>query len=65
MDGHEAALLRANVAFRAVAVPAGTHVVEMRYRPRALPLGLGLSATAVILGLGLMLRSRLGRTVSP
>ena len=65
VDGREVALLRANVAFRAVAVPAGTHVVEMRYRPRALPLGLGLSAAAVILGLGLMLRSQLGRAVPP
>src|SRR5204862_318774 len=33
VDGRPAPLLRANVAFRGVAVPAGRHVVEQVYRP--------------------------------
>jgi hypothetical protein len=47
VDGGSVALLRANVAFRAVAVPAGRHLVEMRYRPATLPWGLGLTALGI------------------
>jgi hypothetical protein len=54
IDGSAAPVVPANVLFRAVAVPAGRHQVEMRYRPAA-PLwgawltALGLSVTAVLL----------------
>ncbi len=44
VDGVPTGLLRADVGFRAVAVPAGRHRVEMRYRPPALLVGLSLSA---------------------
>jgi membrane protein YfhO len=47
VDGRESAIVRANVAFRAVAVEAGRHTVEMRYRPRELILGAALSALAL------------------
>jgi hypothetical protein len=54
VDGRPAPLLRANVAFRAVAVPAGRHAVEMVYRPAAALAGLAASAiTAVALLVGL------------
>jgi len=43
VDGRPVPLLRANVAFRAVAVPAGRHTVEMVYRPTAALAGLVLS----------------------
>ena len=33
VDGARAPILRANLGFRAVAVPAGPHEIEMRYRP--------------------------------
>jgi hypothetical protein len=33
VDGREVPLLRANVTFRAVEVPAGRHTVEFRFRP--------------------------------
>jgi hypothetical protein len=54
VDGADARLLRANVAFRAVAVPAGRHRVEMVYRPR--PALAGLVATAVTLAAALVAR---------
>ncbi len=58
LDSTPVALLRANTAFRAVAVPPGEHVVEMRYRPGTFRLGLGLAgATALVLTLA-MLRER-------
>lgn len=46
VDGRHAELLRANVAFRAVALEAGRHMVEFSYRPRALLVGCALAATA-------------------
>jgi len=49
VDGEAAPLLRANVAFRAVAVPAGRHVIEMVYRPRAVSLGLALTLLTLAL----------------
>jgi hypothetical protein len=49
IDGRDAPLRRANVAFRAVAVPAGRHVVEMVYRPRAVSLGLALTLLTLAL----------------
>jgi uncharacterized membrane protein YfhO len=51
VDGRPASLLRANVAFRAVAVPAGRHRVESVYRPPAVSLGLALSAASAALAL--------------
>ena len=51
VDGRPATLLRANVAFRAVAVPAGRHLVESSYRPRAVSLGLAVSAASAALAL--------------
>jgi hypothetical protein len=44
LDGVPAEILRANFGFRAVAASAGTHRVEMVYRPRPLVLGLVISA---------------------
>jgi len=51
VDGKQAPLLRANLAFRGVVVPAGEHVVEMHYRPASRRRGLWLAAVAVV-GLG-------------
>jgi len=48
VDGESAAIVPTNHALRGVAVPAGTHTVEMRYEPRSLQIGLWISgATAV------------------
>jgi hypothetical protein len=46
VDGAAAPLLRANVAFRAVRVPAGPHVVEFRYRPLSVIAGGAVSIVA-------------------
>jgi hypothetical protein len=55
LDGRRVELLRANVAFRAVAVGAGRHRVEMRYRP-ALPWGLVVTGLAITAGLAAVAR---------
>jgi hypothetical protein len=57
VGGREGPLLRANVAFRAVAVPAGRHSVELRYRPRPVLEGLALSL-ASLLAVGAIVLSR-------
>jgi hypothetical protein len=54
LDGAPAAVLRANVLFRGVRVPAGRHLVEMTYLPPAIPwgmaaAGLGLALVAFLL----------------
>jgi hypothetical protein len=61
IDGRAAALLRANTIFRAVPAPAGHHIVECVYRPRAVMIGGAVSLTTVLLiGLfgALMARAR-------
>lgn len=54
LDGVPQALLRANVAFRAVRVPEGRHVVELRYRPRAVIAGGVVSGAALVVAAGLL-----------
>jgi hypothetical protein len=58
VDGHVAPLLRANLTFRAVPVPAGHHVVEMVYRPAEVTLGATLSAVTLVLLSAAFIRSR-------
>lgn len=50
VDGRPAEVSRANLAFRAVEVPAGTHVIEYVYRPPWMLAGLCLSAGAAVFG---------------
>lgn len=47
VDGSEAPVLRANLAFRAVPVPSGRHVVELVYRPLSVTAGLLLSVATL------------------
>ncbi len=47
IDGRSARLLRANVAFRAVALPPGRHAVEFVYRPPAVTAGFALAGLAL------------------
>jgi hypothetical protein len=55
VDGEPARVLRANVAFRAVAVAPGQHRVEMRYRPRGVLVGFGLSAMTALVTLAVVI----------
>lgn len=48
IDGVAAPILRADYAFRAVAIPPGRHRVEFRYRPATVRVGGILSAAAVV-----------------
>jgi hypothetical protein len=48
VDGKERPVVRANVAFRAVAVPPGRHAVEFAYRPRAVAAGTAISGVAIL-----------------
>ena len=49
VDGEEAAIWRANVAFQAVEMPAGRHVVELVYVDRAFRFGCALSLAGLAL----------------
>jgi hypothetical protein len=62
VDGHATPLLRANFAFRAVAVPAGRHVVEMAYRPWTALAGLVLSAPTLVMAVTFLAWPRQPRT---
>lgn len=64
VDGAERPILRAEGAFRAVAVPAGDHEVRMRYRPASFTLGLattGVALLACAAALATALRAHTGR----
>jgi hypothetical protein len=67
LDGRPAPLLRADIAFRGVFLPAGRHLVEMVYRPRPVVIGAGLSflSLVAILGLGFVARARGARGSLP
>ena len=61
VDGGAAPVYRANGAFRAVSVPAGRHLIEMRYRPARVAVGLLVSALTGLAGLAIVLGRRRGR----
>jgi hypothetical protein len=49
IDGKHARIYRANLAFRAVSVPAGAHTVEFRFRPPSARQGMIASAFFLVL----------------
>jgi uncharacterized membrane protein YfhO len=48
VDGRSMPIEHANVAFRAVQVPAGNHLVEFTYRPSSVRIGEVLSLVAAL-----------------
>ncbi|HKJ02698.1 MAG TPA: YfhO family protein, partial [Longimicrobiales bacterium] len=62
VDGRPAGIHRANGFFRAIAVPAGTHEVVFRYRPRAVVVGAWISAVSVLVCLNVFLLGRRRRS---
>ncbi|MFN7951883.1 MAG: YfhO family protein, partial [bacterium] len=46
IDGRDAPVLRADLALRAVPIPAGTHTVVLRYRPRSWIAGIAVTLVA-------------------
>jgi hypothetical protein len=60
VDGRAAPIRPAWVAFRAVYVPKGRHVVIFRYRPAGFGPGLALSAGGLLLATGLLFWPRRG-----
>jgi hypothetical protein len=63
VDGRRAEIQPADVAFRAVAVPAGRHTVAFEYNPLSVRVGGALSlAGLVAIALGLLLTRRRTRT---
>jgi len=54
VDGQPATLHRANLAFRAVPVPAGQHTVAFRYEPWSVRVGLALTALAGCIIVGML-----------
>ena len=48
LDGEPVRILRANLDFRAVVVPAGIHEIEMRYRPASFRTGILLAGLSVL-----------------
>lgn len=64
LDGSETPILRANLAFRGVAIPAGVHLVEFLYDPASFRYGSWISLVAlafVLCGLAVSLPRRFNR----
>jgi uncharacterized membrane protein YfhO len=53
LDRHPPAVLRGDVLFRVVPVPAGEHDVEFRFEPSSVKLGLAISLASLVLLVGL------------
>jgi len=48
LDGQPVSIRRADVLFRAVRVPAGSHTIEFRYRPRTFQVGVAISLLTLV-----------------
>ncbi len=61
VDGTLAPIHPANLLFRAVAVPAGRHTIEFRYRPRSFRYGVAASGMGALVCAFVLVRARRGR----
>jgi hypothetical protein len=51
LDGREVEVLRANYAFRAIAVPPGTHSLEFFFGPASFYMGAAITLAALLIGI--------------
>ncbi|MCD4738644.1 MAG: YfhO family protein, partial [Anaerolineae bacterium] len=51
VDGEETRIYRANGLFRAIALPAGTHQIELRFIPRTFWIGVSISGLTLLAGI--------------
>jgi len=58
VDGQEQPIHEVFEALRGVVIEAGSHRVEMRYRPSVVAIGAGLSCSGIAVGILLIIRSR-------
>ncbi len=58
LDGRDVPLLRADLAFQGVLVPAGEHTVRLSYAPSSYRIGAAISGTSLLVLLGLLLSGR-------
>jgi hypothetical protein len=64
VDGQEQPVLRGDMLFRTVPLPAGQHEVEFRFEPRSIQLGLLVTVASLLLVMGLVIagwRARRGQ----
>src|SRR5262249_28245710 len=61
VDGTEQSIVRADLLFRAVALPAGTHTVRFWFDPPSLKRGLAITVIGVLAAFGLVLSAWLRR----
>jgi uncharacterized membrane protein YfhO len=55
VDGREQPVVRGDMLFRTVPLPAGQHTVEFRFEPRSIELGLLVSLASLVLVMGLVI----------
>jgi hypothetical protein len=65
LDGRKVEVLRANYAFRAVAVTPGTHQVEFVFRPTLFYLGAAITCITLLIGTAVALSAAFQRRSSP
>ena len=63
LDGEAAEILRANYAFRAVALAPGEHTIVFRYAPPSFTVGAAISLAALIIVIGILVVLSLRRAV--
>ena len=61
VDGRPVRLLRANLAFQAVQIPAGKHQIHLAYRDKAFAIGAKISLAALVLCALMFFRQRLAQ----
>ncbi|HLF94642.1 MAG TPA: YfhO family protein [Planctomycetota bacterium] len=64
VGGKPATIYRANIAFRAVAVPAGDHAVVFRFRPEPARHGAIGSSIFLLMGIGFVATGRFRKAAS-